>query len=305
MGVMPNGIGDILTGDFLGLPGDLGQVASFFGGGGGLGLIGEQLGLFDEGGLLGDPSLAGGRAADAQVAGRNEAIETIRQQLGPFAQAGQDILPALQQGATVQGFGQNLSDIFSGGFLQPLIDQRTQAVQNQLSAGGLTRSGAGLQAAAAVPQDLALQIEGLLGGRQSNLAQLGLRGAEGLASGVSGQQIGIGQDIGSGILADAQAKAGQQENLFNIGTTVASFFSDPALKENVEPIGKIGGLTVHRWDWIPKAAETVIGTFPKIGFMADEVLKKFPDFVSEFAGFMVIDYHGLLNKLEFADANAC
>lgn len=274
---------------------DVGQFA-----GGGLGVGFNQLGFFDEGGILGDPSQAGSRAAAAQQAGKEQAIQTVREQLGPFAEAGLEQLPVLQEAATAEGLGSRLEEIFGGSAFQGLIDERTRGIQGQLAAGGLTRSGAGIQAAANVPTNLGFEIEQLLAGRQGGLFQSGLGAAQGIATGVGNLQAGIGADIGSGIVTDAQAKAAQQQQLLQTGATVASFFSDPTLKENAEVIGEVGGLKIYQWDWIPQTVGTIIDKFPTIGFMANEVQEKFPEFVKTFLGFDVVDYHGLLNKLETA-----
>lgn len=272
------------------------------GGLGGLGL--QQLGVFDEGGLLGAPSQAPTLAAQAQAAGKRQGIETLTRELSPFRDVGLTALPGLERGATAAGLGQNIQELLAGGVLAPLVAERGRAVQGQLAAGGLTRSGAGLQAAAAVPTDLALQLEQMLSGRQSGLAGLGFEAAQGIGTGVANLQTGIGRDISSGILGQAQAKAGQQEQLFNIGTTVASFFSDPRLKENTKVIAEIGDLKLYSWDWIKEVAHTIIGKFPKVGFMADEVKEKYPQFVQEVSGFLTVDMGKLLNKLETANGNA-
>jgi hypothetical protein len=277
-------------------------TALALGGLGGFGL--QQLGVFDEGGLLGAPSRAGSLAAQAQAAGKQQGIETLTRELTPFREAGLQGLEGLLQGSTAQGFGANLGELLGGGALQPLIAERGRAVQGQLAAGGLTRSGAGLQAAAAVPTDLALQIEQMLSGRQAGLAQTGFEAASGIGGGVAGLQAGIGRDIGAGIVTDAQAKAGQQQGLLSLASTAASFFSDPRLKENTKVIGEIGDLKVYSWDWIKETAGTIIEKFPKVGFMADQVKDKYPQFIQEVAGFMTVDIGGLLNKLEAANGNA-
>lgn len=266
------------------------------GGLGGFGL--QQLGAFDEGGLFGSPSEAASQAAEAEAAGKQQAIETLTRELSPFREAGIGALPALQQGATAGGFGQNIADLLAGGGIQPLLDERFRTVQNQSAAGGLTRSGAGLQAAAAAPTDLLLQIEQMLNQRQSGLVQGGQQAATTIGTGVGDLQAGIGRDISSGMLGDAQAKAGQQEQLFNIATTAAAFFSDPALKTNVKKIGESKGLGIYTWEWIKEAAGTIIVKYPTIGFMADQVKEKYPQFIQEFGGYMVVDYDGLLNEME-------
>ena len=45
-------------------------------------------------------------------------------------------------------------------------------------------------------------------------------------------------------------------------------------------------------------SEGSFDTDPPIGFMADEVQSIYPEFVKERSGILMLDYHGLLNKLE-------
>jgi hypothetical protein len=97
-----------------------------------------------------------------------------------FTTAGLQGLQGVQQGSTASGFGQRLDDIIGGNQFQGLVDERQRAVQGQLSAGGLTRSGAAIDAASAIPADLALQLEGQLFNRQAGLAESG-RLSEGAA----------------------------------------------------------------------------------------------------------------------------
>ncbi len=292
-------MGDILGGGGGGGGGGTGALIGGLAGGAFGGPIGAGLGSAVGGALLGGKdSGAGGEAAAAQAAAKQQAIATLQQQLGPFAEAGLGALPQLVQGSTAEGLGQNLGNIFQGGLggaLQPLVDERTRAVQGQLSAGGLNRSGAALQAAAAVPTDIGFQIEALLNQRQQGLATQGL--GSGFAQGVAKLQTGIGTDIGSGIVTNQQERAANQAQTINTGLQVASFFSDPRLKENVEEIGQVDGLIIYQWDWIKKTVGTLIEKFPTIGFMADEVETTFPEFVDEYLGFKVINYHGLLNRL--------
>jgi hypothetical protein len=189
-----------------------------------------------------------------------------------------------------------------------LISERQRALQGQLAAGGLTRSGTALEEAAAIPTDLGSQIEQMLSGRTSALAgsgqnaaaQLGAFGAD-ASSSLAGIQQQSGQAISSGILADQQARAQASQNFLNTAGTIGSiFFSDPALKENVEEIGETGGLKIVQWDWIEKTKGTMIEGCGTIGFMADEVKEVYPQHVYEFGGFMMIDYPALLDELEEA-----
>lgn len=308
-------------------------------------------------GLLGGPG-AGGGAAQFQTQANREAIAEIKRQfeitqgnIAPFLEAGQAAAPGVGRAATIGGFGERLGELFGGGALDPLVEERTRAVQGQLAAGGLTRSGAGARAIADIPTQLGLQIENLLAGRGQQLFGQGQGAALGLGQlggQAAGQQAGLFQGIGQaqsqGSLLDAQLRAQRNQQLIQgvgeagsflggllptggagagggglaelfsqgqnlsiaespfgtgAGGQVSSlFFSDPNLKENVEEIGEIGDLKVYEWDWIPETKGTLVELCGTIGFMADEVKKLYPKFVSTFGGFDVIDYEKLLNHLE-------
>jgi len=303
-----------------------------------------------------DDDDSGAQAAQQANLLSQQGIEELRRQfeatqanVDPFIQAGIGQLGALEQGATVEGFGERLAAIFSGGALDPLIAERTRAAQGQLAAGGLTRSGTALQEISAIPQDIGLFIESLLTGRSANLAgagqgaalglgQLGGQNASSIASLFSGQ--------GANIIGGAQQDAQSQGNFFgdvlglagtlggaalggpfgaSLGGSIGSIFgggsssalpsipgigsslrntqgtffsSDRGLKENIEPIGKIGPLTLYQWDWIPETKDMIINTFPTMGFVADEVKQHYPGFVKEICGFDCVDYRGVLERIE-------
>lgn len=279
---------------------------------------------------------AGSKANAAQQKAIKEAIKIIQEQGGantalfesaqdriggasglfsPFINAGQTGLAGLTQGSTTRGFGQRLDDIIGGGAFGGLVDERQRALQGQLAAGGLTRSGAALEESAAIPTDLALQIENILTGRSQNLAELGLEGSRGEAGlqGISAvltqaqAQSGtdIAQDIASLIGTGGAASAsnivgtqrGQTQNLQGIGQIIASFFSDPSLKENIVKLGEVGPLDLVRWDWKPEFKGTIVEDSPNVGFLSTQVRDFYPEYVGEFGGFDVIDYHGLVERL--------
>lgn len=255
----------------------------------------------------------GGRAAGAANVFAQQAIGEQRRQfditqanIDPFIQAGTAQLPALTQGTTAAGLDERLAEIFGTEAFEALRSERTRAIEGQLAAGGLTRSGTAIQQAANIPASLGLAIEELLTGRSAGLATGGLTAATGL--GAIGQQtsgrisdvlLQQGQNVASGILTDQQARAKGAQNIVSLASTAASiFFSDPTLKENVEQISTIGDLNLYEWDWIEGAKGTMIEGCSTMGFMADEVKEKYPQHVSDFCGFMIIDYPALLDELE-------
>lgn len=269
---------------------------------------------------------AGARAAEEANRLTAQGIAELRRQftqtqanVQPFIQAGTSQLPGLQEGATIGGFGARLAELFSGGALDPLIEERTRATKGALSSAGLTRSGTAIEELSAIPQDIALFIENLLTGRSQNLAAGGQNAALGLG-GIGAQTSGNiaslfqsqGSNVFQGGILDAQRQAGIFGDLIGglgalggglasgIGAAggAAAFFSDRDLKENIEPIGKIGALTLHQWDWIPETKDMVINLFPTMGFIYDEVKALYPEFVKEICGFGSVDYLGLLDRME-------
>ena len=237
---------------------------------------------------MGGKKSAGSRAATAA----NQQTQLGIDQLQPFQEAGVSQLPGLTEGATVGGLDARLAEIFNSDTFGALVDDRTRGVQSQLAAGGLTRSGAGVESIANVGSELGLQLEQLLTGRSAGLAGQGL----GAAGGVANLFNQKGQNTSSGILADAQAKADFGSQVAQIAGGI--FFSDQRLKENIVELGRIGDLGLHEWDWIPQTKGTIIEGCPNIGFIAQEVKEKHPEFVGEESGWLFVDYEGLMAKMQ-------
>lgn len=259
-----------------------------------MGLLNTISGIFG-----GSSAQVGGEAGREANVFSQRAIDELRQQFAPFKEAGAVALPEVIQGITASGLGERLEEIFGTDIFNQLVEEQTSAVEGQLAAGGLTRSGAAISEAAAIPTDLALKLEQLLTSRATGLA-FGAQGAGAETSlNVANLLSQQGQNIASGILTDAQARAAGAQNLVNLTTTAAGiFFSDPSLKENIERISHIGDLDLYQWDWIDKAKGTMIEKCGTVGFMADEVQEKYPQHVSDYCGFMVVDYPSLLDELE-------
>ena len=126
--------------------------------------------------------------------------------LAPYLNAGTSALPALSASATPGGMDDMLSQILNGDNFQSLVDERQRGIQGQLAAGGLTRSGTAMQAAADVPTDLAFQLEGLLNGRNQNLVNQGNNAALSTSSLITGGA----EATASGILGNHQQNINQQ-----------------------------------------------------------------------------------------------
>jgi len=78
-----------------------------------------------------------------------------------------------------------------------------------------------------------------------------------------------------------------------------SVFSDIRLKKNIQPIEDYGnGIKMYKWEWRESAKKLGINTKQNRGFIAQNVLKHFPDLVhkDENAGFLRVNYLGVVKK---------
>lgn len=306
-------------------------ISDFFGGGGDTDVDLDN--IFAQKGNV----IAGERGAAESAKIRQLGIDEVRKQLGisrtdldPFLQAGLAQLPELQRGATAQGLDEIFGEIFGTEVFPRLLEERTRATQNALSAGGFTRSGKALRELSAIPSDLGLEIQALLSGRQDVLAERGRAAGTTLGQfGLTGSgQIGnllnaSAGDIFAGIVSDAQradalvkSRAGLEESraarnqaaesdliggVLGLGGTLGSaaiIASDRRLKKNIGKIGEIGSLNYYQWDWSKEAKATFIGKMPTMGFMADEVEEKYPNYIVNICGIKAIKYPALLTQLE-------
>lgn len=229
---------------------------------------------------------------------QSQAIEQGIPFFEPFLEAGQQGLAGLQQGATAGGLDEILAQIFGTGSFGRLREQRRLGVEGQLAAGGLTRSGEGIEDAANVPTELGFMIEQLLSGRQSELAGGGERAAFNIADLIRGSA----EATASGILGVEERRAtsraaSKSQSSDLLGIALGGLLSDPRLKENIQKLGEIGELNYYQWDWRPEYKDTIAGKCPNVGFLSTEVKEIYPELVGEFAGFDVVNYLELLRRL--------
>lgn len=170
----------------------------------------------------------------AQLASRKQLEEKFgvtEQAFDPFQQAGLQGLQGQIQGSTAGGLDQRLGDIFGGENFQNLVGERTRAVQGQLAAGGLTRSGTALQEIANVPTELGFGIENQLFGRQQGLAGQGFAASSNLANlrqalgqNLAGNLEAGGRAEAQGILGGRANQAAGVQNLLGTGLGIAGLF---------------------------------------------------------------------------------
>lgn len=190
----------------------------------------DAIGITD----TGSGAQAAARAGEASAAQALQARGAVTQaqanaQSALYSGFGQGMktLRPLVAGGTPQGFSSNIMELMQGGALDPLISENRRNLMGELSAQGLTRSGAGIQELSQLPINTIMGIEGDLYGRSSNalgnIANLQTGLAQQVAGGQRqyGQQLsniftGQGQDQASAILAGQQAEAAERSALGNL-----------------------------------------------------------------------------------------
>ncbi len=222
--------------------------------------------------------------------------------LEPQIAAGQAQLPTLEGLATAEGYGGAIGEILQSQTLAPLIQERQRAADQALASRGLRRSGAAIQAAADIPTDLAMQIEGELNRRRQSISGLGQTGIQ-QSGNIAGQ---IGSILAGGQQAALQSQLGAAQagiagtgNLINLGANILGAFSDERLKKDLIVKGRLKDLDVFSWVWNDDAKARYGLEGESYGFVAQDVKEKYPHHVRMTDdGVLMIDYESLLAELK-------
>lgn len=226
--------------------------------------------------------------------------------LEPLAGVVSGLVPQVQQGATLEGFGQNITDILSNQAFQPLLDERRREAQSFLGSAGLTRSNVAAETAAQLPTELAFNIENLLSGRQGSLLNAGTGAGVNIANLLRGGAQDIGNIItqqgvaqSQNIIGQQQLKQARNQNIIKgiggsflgsdgaAGGAAGDFdiaqllqlaassggFSDPQLKTEIVKIGEDDSGNIYEYKYI--GSDDLY-----VGRMADELAMIRPDAVS-------------------------
>lgn len=142
-----------------------------------------------------------------------------------------------------------------------------------------------------------LKNEALLSAYNSQVGGLqGLAGIQSNANNIAGMTAGIGQTLGQGQIAAAQAQQQGNQNMFSnavgLGALGYLAFSDAKLKKNIRRIGAIGSFNKYSWVWNDKAAALGLSG-SSTGVMAHEVEAVRPDLVTVIDGYKAVNYGGL------------
>ena len=239
-------------------------------------------------------------AADAQ----REALDYLKEREAIPQQYREGALNTLGGLYGLEGGTGNQQELIDRSIQSPLYQQlmggrqfgEDAILRNAAATGGL-RSG-NVQGAL-YDYNTQLQNNALLQSYNQQLMGLqGLANLPSLAPTIANNISGIGQTLGQGQIAAAQAQqAGGQNsmnNLFGLGNLAiqaygSGMFSDRRLKTNIEKIGEINGHKFYSFSW-NKVAEKLGLSGKTYGCMADEVFEKVPDAVLMKDGFMWVNY---------------
>ncbi len=252
--------------------------------------------LFD--GIFGDPSAPKDAAAQQRefseraIAETREAREQARTDLKPFADAGRETIPGLQE--LVTNPNAQLDYVQNNPFFKAMADDAQARIFNNQAARGKLGSG---ETAKALQNSMLLLGNDLVGqniGQRQNLATLGANSAAGQASttvnagaGISNLLTGIGNANAAGIIGAQNQKAAGANNAIGAGLGIAKLaLSDARTKRDIVPVGKTyGGTPLYRYTYKHDDTET-----PHIGVLAQQLEESQPDAVVTIDGVKHVDY---------------
>lgn len=178
------------------------------------------------------------------------------------------------------------------------LDASEDAILRNAGATGGLRSGNVQQALADNAEQL--QNRALLNSYNEQLGGIrGLAGLESNANQIAQQISGIGQTLGQGQVAAANAQAAAQQNATNnllglggLGIGAIAAFSDVRLKRDITPMGQRNGFNWYEWTWSDEAEQ--LGLSGKMqGVMAHEIIEERPDAILTDGEYLLVDYQKL------------
>jgi hypothetical protein len=267
-------------------------------------------------------SKAGERAASAskgasqlQAGYQQDALDYMRESQAPFLAAQGGALGRLssmaennpyQQVSQQQMINQAMSSPLYSSIMQGQQAGEESILRNASATGGL-RGGNTPSSLADFSSNLQNQALMQSYGQQQSLDNQAYNRSIGLeqtmlglptnTSQIANMTAGIGQTLGQGQIAAAQAQAaGSQQNtqtlmgLSSLGLgSLGIMFSDHKLKTNIIKTGVENGFNTYSWSWNEKAKELGLTGAGK-GVIAQEVEKINPEAVVDYSGYKTVNY---------------
>lgn len=186
---------------------------------------------------------------------------------------------------------------------QAALDNANRQTQQSAAARGRLSAGDTLQQ---LSENVLLSAQPLISQQRQDVGNL-LNLATGLTQTRGNIEIGQGSNVGNlltdagaaqaaGLVGGANARTQGAQNLLNLGLQAGGLFfgaSDPRLKTNIKPKGKVNGFNWYSWDWNDLAKDKLGLEGSSEGVMADEIKETNPELIGERNGFMTVNYGGI------------
>lgn len=240
-----------------------------------------------------DAADASTQAAETSAGAQREALEYLREreqiprqfQEGALGQLGG--LFGLEGGTAGADRMIRQNPIFQA--TQGILPQQEEAILRNQSATGALRSGGTDAMLADNQRTNTLQAyQNTMGGLQ------GLAGLQSYAPQIAQGMAGIGQTLGQGQIASAQAQQQGIGQTLGLGMNALSLagFSDVRLKDSIQPAGERHGHAWYTWKWNDEAAGLGLSGDAE-GVLAQEVVQTNPESVGLEKGYLTVNYESL------------
>lgn len=245
----------------------------------------------------GDKSNSIKTAARIQAEGQQKELDYLKEVEQPVLDLRNIALPQL---ASLYGLGDEDGDavirqlqnspLYEAMTGQAIQDAEQALLRNQAATGRLRGAETGNLLADNTTrlqnQALLTQVQGLgsFASPQLNTNQIAQGIAAPYATNAQGRIAAV-----SNQQAASQAGFGNLLGAAQLGIGAASAFSDIRLKDKLIKIGSRNGLNLYRWCWNEEAEKLGLEG-DAIGYIAQEVERKYPDAVSEHSGYKMVNY---------------
>lgn len=232
-------------------------------------------------------------AANTQAAAQQEALEYLKEreeiprqfQEGALGQLGG--LFGLQGGSPNADRNIRQNPIFQA--TQGMIPQQEEAIlRNQSATGALRTGGTDMMLADNQRMNTLQAYQNTMGGLQ------GLAGLQSYAPQIAQGMAGIGQTLGQGEIAGANARQQGIGQTLGMGMNALSLagFSDIRLKDNIQPAGERYGHDWYTWEWNEEAAELGLEGEAE-GVLAQDIAVTHPEAIGLSKGYLTVNYEKL------------